>query len=160
MCATVADLVSYYEKVFAERMRDLPVVNAALSVEAVGFRELAEHRIGALVTPWFINLVLLPGSDRWDGRPQGSACKVELPGGKPEFTISHEGDLGTTLSAALFSTVADFPSQALARDIAAESLRLLFSDAAVAETGNEKSLTRRELLRSLGGINDPARIRS
>ena len=82
MSAAVERLVDFYETVYEERFRGLPIVNAALHVEAVGFRELAEHEFGALITPWFINLFLLPGSERWSDSPQGSVCTVELPGGK------------------------------------------------------------------------------
>lgn len=125
MPTPVAALEAYYRKVYEERMRGLAVVNPALAVEAVGFRRLDEHEFGALITPWFINLFLLPGSDRWEGRSQGGRCTIDLPGGRIDFTIAHDEELGTTLSAALFGTVADFPDQALAREVAAETLRLL-----------------------------------
>lgn len=153
MPVSTDELVACYQQVFEERFRDMPIVNDALCVEAVGFRDLAQHRFGALITPWFINLVLLPGTGRWDERPQGSMCKVELPGGKIDFTVSQDTALGTHLSAALFSTVADFPDQAMARDIAAESLRLLFTrnDAGAAEKG--KAMSRRQLLQRLGGVS-------
>lgn len=152
MRVSVDDLVAYYQRVFEERFRDLPIVNDALSVEAVGFRELAEHLFGALITPWFINLYLLPGTDRWNERSQGSTCKVELPGAKVDFTVSHDSELGTTLSAALFGTVADFPDQAMARDVATETLRLLFSDNEAATGAGKKTISRRQLLRRLGGV--------
>jgi [NiFe] hydrogenase assembly HybE family chaperone len=101
-----------------------------------------------------MNLVLLPGTGRWDERPQGSACIVELPGGKVDFRVSHEEGLGTILSAALFSTVTDFPDQVMARDVAQETLRLLFeSDAVAAAEEPERHLSRRALLRQLGGID-------
>ena len=152
MSASVDALVAYYRKVYDERMRDLPIVNDALRVEAVGFRELAEHQFGVLITPWFINLVLLPGTDRWEDRAQGSVCKIELPGGKVDFTVAHDEMLGTSLSAALFGTVQDFPDQALARDIASESLRLLFDETFAGQGSEDKKMTRRELLRRLGSI--------
>lgn len=150
MPTSVDGLIAYYRKVFDERMRDLPIVNHALHVEAVGFRELAEHEFGALITPWFINLVLLPGNERWDDRRQGSVCQIDLPGGKVDLTVSHDDVLGTTLSAALFGTVQDFPEQALARDIAIESLRLLFDEQAAGQHRDARTMTRRELLGRFG----------
>ena len=36
------------------------MVNPALAVEAVGFRPWGEHWLGILITPWFMNLVLMP----------------------------------------------------------------------------------------------------
>ena len=60
----VADLVAHYEAIYAERMRDLPIVNPRLAVEAVGFEQWEDQDLGVLITPWFMNLVLLPDSAR------------------------------------------------------------------------------------------------
>ena len=130
MSVGVKRLVDYYQAVLEERFRGLPIVNTALQVEAVGFRGLAEHEFGVLITPWFINLVLLPGTGRWDDRPQGSVCTVELPGGKVDFTVSHDDAMGTTLSAAMFGTVAEFPDQATAREV----INVLSQNAPTAES--------------------------
>ena len=147
----VERLVDYFQAVFEERFRDLPIINPALRVEAVGFRGLAEHEFGALITPWFINLVLLPGTERWADRPQGDICTVELPGGKVDFTVSHDEVMGTMLSAAMFGTVTEFPDQAVAREVARETLRLLFSKEHADEDAERSGITRRQLLRNLGG---------
>jgi [NiFe] hydrogenase assembly HybE family chaperone len=152
MSAAVERLVDYYKTVYEERFRGLPIVNAALQVEAVGFRELAEHEFGALITPWFINLFLLPGTERWHDRPQGSVCTVELPGGKVDFTVSHDEVMGTTLSAAMFGTVTEFPDQAMAREVARETLRLLFSKERSGDDAEGNRISRRQLLRDLGGM--------
>lgn len=153
MRVTTEALLDYYRQVYARTFRDLPIVNARLDIEAVGFRPLDEHAIGALISPWFLNLVLLPGTDRWDEHPQGSACQLELPGSKVEFRVFHEESLGTILSAALFSTVADFPDHALAREVAQETLRLLFdSDGVSREEEPGRRMSRRALLRRLGGM--------
>jgi [NiFe] hydrogenase assembly HybE family chaperone len=151
MSVAVERLVDYYQAVFEERFRGLPIINPALRVEAVGFRGLAEHEFGALVTPWFINLVLLPGTARWDDRPQGGVCTIELPGGKVEFTVSHDEVMGTMLSAAMFGTVTEFPDQATAREVARETLRLLFSKEHAADETEQRRMSRRELFRNLGG---------
>ena len=157
MTVSVEQLVDFYRKVYDERFRDMPIINPQLEVEAVGFGRLEEHEFGALITPWFLNLVLLPGTDRWDARPQGSVCQIELPGGKVDFTVSHDDVLGTTLSAALFSSVADFPDQSLAREVATETLRLLRS-ADSSETDRARGkLSRRELFTRLGENEENAK---
>ena len=150
MSSSVDTLAEHYRQVYEKRWRGLPLVNPELEVEAVGMRKLAEHEFGVLITPWFMNLVLLPGSDRWDKRAQGSMCLVELPGGKVEFTVGHDDTVGTTLTAPLFSSVADFPDQALARDVAAEALRLLFSSPPDEPAGDGSRMSRRDLFRRLG----------
>jgi [NiFe] hydrogenase assembly HybE family chaperone len=144
-------LVEYYVAVFEERFRDLPIINPALRVESVDFRGLDEHEFGALITPWFINLVLLPGSERWNDSPQGSVCTIELPGGMVDFTVSHDEVLGTTLSAAMFGTVTEFPNQETAREIARETLRLLFSKDRVDDAAGAGTMSRRRLFQNLGG---------
>jgi [NiFe] hydrogenase assembly HybE family chaperone len=152
MSAAVERLVDYYNTVYEERFRGLPIVNHELRVEAVGFRELAEHEFGVLITPWFINLFLLPGTGRWDDRRQGSVCAVELPGGKVDFTVSHDEIMGTTLSAAMFGTVMEFPDQAMAREVARETLRLLFNKERACDDVEGEGISRRQLLRNLGGM--------
>jgi [NiFe] hydrogenase assembly HybE family chaperone len=152
MRAGVESLVAYYSRIHEERFQGLPIVNPQLAVEALGFRTLAEHKIGALITPWFINLVLLPGNARWRDRAQGCVCSIELPGGKIDFTVSHDEELGTTLSAALFGSVTDFPDQAMARDVARETLELLFGEKRASSEIGGAGMTRRQLLRNLGGM--------
>ena len=157
MTVGIEELVDFYRKVYDERFRDLPIINAELEVEAVGFDRLAEHELGALITPWFMNLVLLPGTDRWEASPQGSVCQIELPGGKVDFTVSHDEVLGTTLSAALFSSVADFPDQSLAREVAAETLRLLRSSDRSDTRAAGRKMSRRELLLRLTDSEENAK---
>jgi len=60
----VADLVTRYQAIYRERMRDLPIVNSRLAVEAVGFEQWEDKDLGILITPWFMNLVLFPGVGR------------------------------------------------------------------------------------------------
>lgn len=148
----VAELVGRYRAVYRDRFGDLPIINSRLDVEAIGFRRLDEHALGALITPWFINLVLLPGTDRWQDRVQGSIAAIVLPGGTLDFTVSHDDKLGTILSAALFGTVADFPSQDMARDVAREALRLLFTRFNKEIGGRRRTMSRRQLLKQLGNV--------
>lgn len=153
----IETLVAHYQRVYEETFRDLPIVNPAIDVEAIGMRRLDEHEFGVLLTPWFMNLVLLPGSDRWDDRPQGSTCAIELPGDEVEFIVSHDEYLGTTLSAVLFRSVADFPDQAMARAVAVETLRLLCSREAREENGSgDTRLNRRDLFRRFAAGGDRA----
>lgn len=121
----VSKIVAHFETIYRERMRDLPIVNRCLQVEAVGFRALGQHRLGVLMTPWFMNLLLLPGDEHWQSQEQGARCDVELPGERCEFTVTHDEVLGTYLSAVLFRTMSDMPDQDTARAIAGEILQRL-----------------------------------
>ena len=61
MPLTPQDLVGIYQRIADERMQGMPFVNRALRVEAVDFRAWDDHQVGVLITPWFMNLILLPG---------------------------------------------------------------------------------------------------
>ena len=41
-------------------MKGMPIYNPTLAVEAVGFREHEGRQAGVMVTPWFMNLTVLP----------------------------------------------------------------------------------------------------
>ena len=131
-------------------MRGLPILNARLDVTAVGFREFDGHAVGVLVTPWFMNLMLLPGSAQWSELPQGSVAAVEFPGSNIEFNVSHDEDVGTLLSAALFSSVADFPDQETATAVASEVLRQLLQPDPERAEDRAPVMSRRELFAGLG----------
>jgi [NiFe] hydrogenase assembly HybE family chaperone len=142
----VADLVARYQAIYEERMQDLPIVNPALEVEAVGFEQWEDKDLGVLITPWFMNLVLLPDSERLVDLPQGERVECRFPSGPCELTVYHDEDLGSYLAAVLFRTVADFPDQDIARSVAEEALAQV-----LAEPGEEaaETVSRRGLLTGL-----------
>ena len=42
-------------------MRDLPIYNDKVAIEAIGFRPFGEAELlGVVLTPWFMNLIMLP----------------------------------------------------------------------------------------------------
>ena len=130
-------------------MLGLPIVNDQLETEAIGFREFEGHDIGVLLTPWFMNLFLLPGDDQWSQAAPGSKVEVSLPGECCEFVVNQDDELGTCLSAILFRTVTDFPDQATGRAIADEVLVQLFTTAGKTEPGG-RLIDRRSFLSGLG----------
>ncbi len=149
---TPDELVRHFDAIYRERMRGLPIVNSELSVEAVGFEPFEDHQLGVLISPWFMNLVLLPGDDAWSALEQGASVTIELPEGPYDFTVSHDEAIGTLLSAILFRTVSDFPDQETARVVAEEVATLVRAER---EQGDEKkpeakALSRREFFASLG----------
>lgn len=146
MTIKVADLVARYQAIYEERMRDLPIVNARLAVEAVGFEQWEDQDLGVLITPWFMNLVLLPGSDELAALPQGEQIECLFPSGPCEMTVYQDEELGSYLAAVLFRTVADFPDQETARAIAEEALAQILAGPPENETGK---VSRRGLLTGL-----------
>ena len=66
----VAALVAAYRRVAETDMVGVPICNPALAVEAVGFRAFGPGWLGAVVTPWFLNALLVPADPaRWADVP-------------------------------------------------------------------------------------------
>jgi len=145
-------LVERFRVIDRERMAGLPLCNPALEVEAVGFRTFENCRLGVLVTPWCMNLVLLSDDDAWRAWEQGSTSEWTLPAGPHEFTTCRDEVLPTYLSAVLFRTMQDFPDQESARDVAAEVMERLFAEPEPADNAvaGESPVSRRALLSGLG----------
>jgi [NiFe] hydrogenase assembly HybE family chaperone len=142
----VADLVARYEVIYEQRMRDLPIVNPRLAVEAVGFEQWEDKDLGILITPWFMNLVLLPDSERLADLPQGERVECGFPSGPCELTVYHDEERGSYLAAVLFSSVADFPDQDVARAVAEEALAQILAEPPAKET---EKVSRRGLFTGL-----------
>ena len=103
-------------------MRDLPIYNPALDVAAIGFRAIADHAFGVVVTPWFMNLVRVPLDCDGYALPQGAAVAHALPAGTLEFTVGHLDGFGTIESCSLFSPMFGFVDQQAAETAAAAAL--------------------------------------
>lgn len=141
MTERVALLVRQFEAIYREHMKGLPIVNTRLNVEAVGFREFDGHQLGVLITPWFMNLVLIAASDEWSNASQGDTSSIDFPCGPIEFTKCVDELFGTYLTAVLFRSVSDLHDQSLAREIARQIMQDLFN-----APRKERPLSRRELL--------------
>ena len=127
-------------------MRDLPVVNLSLSVQAVGFNRFGEDWLGVLITPWFMNLLLLPGPDsHWRTQQPGTKREKRFPYGVFEFTLGNETQIGTYALCSLFSPMFQFENQAAALVAAEAALQGLLAEAA------PQGISRRDLLRGAIG---------
>ena len=71
-----------YRQVWETSMHDMPFVNPALSVAAIGFRRHLGDWVGAVVTPWFLNLFILPGGGSlWSDLGSGDRVRIAFPVG-------------------------------------------------------------------------------
>lgn len=152
MTDPVAELVECFRVIERERMAGLPLCNLALEVAAVAFRPFEDCRLGVLITPWCMNLVLLSDDDAWREWEQGSKSEWTFPAGPYEFTTCRDDALSTYLSAVLFRTLQDFPDQDTARAVAAEVMERLFEkpEPGGRAVADEKPVSRRALLGGLG----------
>lgn len=123
------DLVAVFAAIARTRMADVPLCNPALQVEALGFRRRADgHWAGAMITPWAINLLCLPGSEDWPALAACSKYDWQFPSGNYEFTVADEASLGIYHLCSLFSPAFDFASHDVARLTALASAEALFAE--------------------------------
>jgi len=146
-----ARLENAFRRIRDERMRDVPILNAALEVEAVGLREWEGHWLGALVTPWFINLVLMPGSGSWRSTRERESVWHAFPSGRFEFIAGSDPGVGEYHACSLFSPVLEFADHATACETARVALESLFDPELLGEEPasgkGERSISRRDFLR-------------
>jgi [NiFe] hydrogenase assembly HybE family chaperone len=117
----------------AARMAGLGIVNPALEVEAVAFEPWQGHWLGVMVTPWFINLTLLPlDVPAWRTLAPGAKRRYAFPAGEYEFVGASDPEVGESQVCSLFSPVLEFEDQATARLVATLAREALF-DASHAE---------------------------
>lgn len=106
-------------RAIARRMDGLNFVNPAIDVEAVAFAPWESHWLGAMVTPWCINLMLLPrDTSRWTSLPQGRKLRYAFPAGEYEFISSRDDAVGEYQMCSLISPVLELPDHATARQVA------------------------------------------
>ncbi len=136
-----------------EQMADVPILNQALSVEAVDFQRWQGHWLGVVVTPWCMSLLLLPGSEEgWVATGDNKRRFVKFPAGDFAFLGSSEVELGEYQSCPLFSPMGQFANQSEAIMTARASVVALLSDPAAAAAAappppsGQPSLSRRRFL--------------
>ena len=127
-------LEAHYRNVWETRMRDLPFVNAALSVEAIGFQRLEGDWLGVVITPWFLNLLLVSGGgELWGDIPAGERRYLNLPCGTMQFIADDDPDIGPYQYCPLIAPVDKLPDMATARFVAADAIKTVFAAPAAAE---------------------------
>ena len=141
------------------QMHDMPMLNPALRVEALGFRPWSEHWLGVLVTPWFMNLLLFPRvAEHWPAIGERESRHYAFPAGVFEFIGNRDAVLGDYQACSLFSPMFEFADQTAARDTALAALVALFDAAhragpdapqtrsAAAAVSSRPAMTKRDLL--------------
>lgn len=105
-------------------MRDLPVYNPKIAVEAIGFRPFGDDALlGVVLTPWFMNVTTLPIEPApMDMAEIGKTIFVDLPAGKQAFVVGGDEAIGLYKARSLHSPVLAFTLPGQAR---AEALRML-----------------------------------
>ena len=131
-----AALVALFEGIARTRMLGVPVLNPALSVQALGFERVPADAApeggdepaagaGVLITPWFMNLIWLPLQHQPPSRAPGQSRKRPLGCETFDFMAAWDPVLGAYELCSLFSPMFDFADQAAASATAREVLKAL-----------------------------------
>lgn len=142
LAARVHALEQRYREIAATRMAGVALCHPGLEVAAVDFAPEPGGAgvLGALVTPWFMNLVWLPLPPASDTRaappaalPVGASRKRPVGPELFEFIGAHEAGLGDFEACSLFSPMFEFADQAAAVATARAVLQLLRDPAPAAQ---------------------------
>lgn len=141
-------LEDHYRRAGERSMRELPVYNDLLGVEAVGFDLWGDAITGILITPWFMNVVLRPLDDRLASRQPGASFAHVFPVGPLDFTVADIEAVGRIGTCSLFSPMFDFVDMDTARATATAALAEVLSPADhEADRRPAPTVDRRSLLR-------------
>lgn len=159
-------LLAMYRRLAQVPMAGCGVKNPVLSVDIAGFRRYRGDWLGAVVTPWFVRLFLLPGGgELWPApgneAPEGKPLRVEFPAGDLEFLAESNPDaeVPAFFWCPVFASVERIGSQDEALTLAMEAFNSLFNppppaevlDAPEATERSKAPVDRRGFLRRLVG---------
>lgn len=150
----VDDLEAVFSLIEQQRMVDVPILNSALRVKAVGFIAWDNGFLGVLITPWFMNLMFLGllNEGESDARLPGEKMMRVFPSGVYEFIVGEEPGIGCYQACSLFSPMQQFHSQSLAEETAEAIMQGLMQ----AENRSEITTHSREIEQAWYGETDEA----
>jgi [NiFe] hydrogenase assembly HybE family chaperone len=121
-------LIELFQRVDAA-MRDMPIYNERIAIEAFGFRRFGEGELlGVVLTPWFMNMIKLPIEPvPMDMAEIGRTVSVELPAGKRAFVVGGDATIGLYQAHSLHSPVLNFTLPGQAQAEARRMLALLMT---------------------------------
>jgi len=110
------------------RMHDIPILNDKIKVAAIGFNLWEGTYICVMVTPWFMNLMLLPGEDEdWDELDKQTKQSHVFPSGRYTFITGFEPAIGKYQTCSLFSPMFEFADNVAAVDTAEAAIKELLN---------------------------------
>lgn len=110
----VAKLAEAFIRIGEESMKGIGLYNHNLNVETVGFRRWEDWLAGILVTPWFMNFVLLPTRPDQITGAVGTKTRLVMPRGEITFTIGEVDEIGLYQASSLYSPMGRFDVQTVA----------------------------------------------
>ena len=101
-----------FNRILDEQMRGIPILNNRLKVQTLGFQEFKGRLIGILITPWLMNMVMLPGEDDdWSALKLGKKQPHRFPSKTFKFMVNEFDGIGKCQTYSLFSPMNEFINQ-------------------------------------------------
>lgn len=101
-----------FNRILHEQMVGIPILNDVLKVQALGFQEFKGRIIGILITPWLMNLVMLPREDDdWSALELGKKQPHRFPSKTFKFMVNEFDGIGKCQTYSLFSPMNEFINQ-------------------------------------------------
>ena len=148
-------LQAVFTKIQLEQMSDIPILNPMIDVETVGFQNYLERKVGILITPWMMSLVMFPAeNDDWSALAIGDKRTLDFPSGPYEFMINDVEGIGPYLTHSIHSPMKHFHNQEQALAVARRFLQNLMTEPQT----EEQSIDEESLRRIVQGekVGDPA----
>jgi len=121
-------LKNVFNHIHKERMVDVPILNDKVKVSVIGFQQWQNSYLCIMITPWFMNLMLLPGEEEnWEDLRETSASRHTFPSGNYEFLVGYEPDVGKYQMCSLFSPMFEFADNDAAVETAEVAIRELMN---------------------------------
>lgn len=121
-------LEEYFGDIYQKHMKSLELCHQSLRVQAVGFQQWEGQWIGVMITPWFMNLMVIPQDESlWPDMKEGKGHELylEFPYGVLTFEPRLDADIGKHLVCSLASPMDKFSDQKEAVAVANEVLQML-----------------------------------
>lgn len=98
-----------YHKIHIENMQGIPILNPAINVQALGFHEHEGRVLGIIITPWLMNLVLLPNEDDdWSSMQLGDKRLHQFTNRTYKFMLNEIDGIGYCQTYSLYSPMREF----------------------------------------------------
>lgn len=141
----IKQLEEAFQEVYEKHMQDMPIINDKLEVKAIGFDSWNDYRLGVLITPWFMNLMLIPREANLQKHQEkmGEIQTHIFPSGAYEFVTGNDDAFGYYESCALFSPMFDFKDQQSAELAAQAVLKAIVTEKTEKKPEADKPLSER-----------------
>ncbi len=145
-----------FRRIHMEQMQGIPILNPAIDVQTLGFDHYQGRILGVLITPWLMNVVMLPRDDEnWSNSQVGQKKNFQFPSRSYRFMANKINGIGPCHTHSLYSPMNQFSSHSQAVNSAHAFLNgLMIEKKTTKEDLVDEELLGKVLRREVGCIPD------